>query len=87
MTLRNVLAISSRRRLIHHIHRVYAPSCNENSGLEGTDERREIRAGHVEYIGEMRNAYNVLMGTPEGKEVAGQLKIGSWTIEESFDLW
>jgi hypothetical protein len=35
-----------------------------------------------------RTLNNVLMGTLEGKEAAGQLNIGSrlsWTIEETFD--
>ena len=33
---------------------------------------------------------NILMGTPEGKEVAVQMNIRSrlsWTIEEPFDPW
>jgi hypothetical protein len=34
--------------------------------------RRMIWAGHVAYIGEMRNVYKILIGKPEGKRPCGR---------------
>jgi hypothetical protein len=36
--------------------------------------RRMRLAGHVARMGEMRNAYKILVGKPEGKETTGKTK-------------
>jgi hypothetical protein len=42
--------------------------------------RRMRWVGHVARMGEKRNAYRILVGTPEGKRPLGRQDIGGWTI-------
>jgi len=37
-----------------------------------TKSRRMRWAGHVAHMGEIRNAYNILVGKPEGKRPLGR---------------
>jgi hypothetical protein len=41
--------------------------------------RRMGLAGHVAHVGEMRNAYNIFVGRPEGKRPFGSSSVG-WRI-------
>ncbi|PNF43962.1 hypothetical protein B7P43_G00918 [Cryptotermes secundus] len=38
--------------------------------------------GHVARMGEMRNAYRILVGKPEGRRSQGDEGVGRWTILE-----
>jgi hypothetical protein len=42
--------------------------------------RRMRWAGHVERMGETRNAYRILVGKPGEKRPLGRHDIGGWTI-------
>jgi hypothetical protein len=42
-------------------------------------------AGHVERMGETRNAYTILMGKPEGRKPLGRF-IGRWEDNIKMDL-
>jgi hypothetical protein len=46
--------------------------------------RRMIRAGHVARMGEMRNAYKILIGKPEGKNHSEELGVDGKIILEWF---
>jgi hypothetical protein len=47
--------------------------------------RRMRRAGHVARMGEIRNAYNILVGKPEGKRPLGRHR-RSWEYNIRMDL-
>jgi hypothetical protein len=47
--------------------------------------RRMIWAGHVARMGEMRNAYRLLVGKPEGKRQLGRLR-RRWVDNIRMDL-
>jgi hypothetical protein len=42
--------------------------------------RRMRWAGHVERMGEKRNAYRIFMRKPEGKRPLEDQGVGGWTI-------
>jgi hypothetical protein len=44
--------------------------------------RRKRWAGHVEWMGEIRNAYNILVGKPEGKNHLEDLDVDGKIILE-----
>jgi hypothetical protein len=44
--------------------------------------RRMTSVGHVAWMGEMRNAYNILVGKPDGKRPLGRLGVAGKTILE-----
>jgi len=44
------------------------------------------RAGHVARMGEVRNAYKVLVGKPEGKRPLGRSK-HKWENNIGMDIW
>jgi hypothetical protein len=48
--------------------------------------RRMRWAGHVAHMGEIRNAYRILVGKPEGKKPLGRPRLGGriileWSLE------
>jgi hypothetical protein len=47
--------------------------------------RRMIWAGHVEQMGEKRNAYRILVGKPEGKRPLGRPRC-RWAEQIKMDL-
>jgi hypothetical protein len=53
--------------------------------IDLTQERRMRWAGHVALIGEMRNAYRILVGKPEGKRPLGRPK-RMWVNNIRMDL-
>jgi hypothetical protein len=58
----------SRRPYNEELHNLYA-SLNIVRAIKS---RRMRGAGHVARVGEMRNAYNILVGEPEGKGQLGR---------------
>jgi len=48
--------------------------------------RRMRWVGHVAYMGEMRNAYKILFGKPEGKKLLGRPRC-RWEDNIEMDLW
>jgi hypothetical protein len=42
--------------------------------------RRMRWAGYIARVGEKRNAYRILVGTPDGKRSLGRQDVGRWTI-------
>jgi hypothetical protein len=57
-----------RRLHNEELHNLYT-SPNTSGGIKS---KRMIWAGHVERMGEMRDAYRILVGKPEGKSSLGR---------------
>jgi len=48
-------------------------------------KREEVTAVHVAHMWEMRNAYNILVGKPEGKKQLGRPR-RRWEYKSRMDL-
>jgi hypothetical protein len=65
---RDEVAGGSRKMYNEELHNLYA-SLNIIMVIKS---RRNRWAGHVVRMGDMRNAYNILVGKPEGKRPLGR---------------
>jgi hypothetical protein len=58
---------------------------NVSSNIRVIKSRRMRREGHVACMGEMGNAFNILIGKPEGKRPLGRTK-RRWEYNNRLDL-
>jgi hypothetical protein len=65
------------------LHNEELHDCYASPNIIGMIESRRIRwASHVALMGEMRNAYKILVGTPEGKGQSDELDVDGKIIVE-----
>jgi hypothetical protein len=75
------VAGGSRRLLNEELRNVHAPP----DDVRVIKSRRMKWAGHVAHMGEMRNAYRILVGKPEGKRLLGGGR-HRWEYDIRMDL-
>jgi hypothetical protein len=79
MTL-NLSGVKRRSVMKYIIHDVWLPNVELHNLYASQNIIREIKsrkmrwACHVACMGEMRNAYSILVGKPEGKSPLGRIK-------------